>query len=221
MMVDSFFFVFFFLLVGHWLWFWQWWLSQVSNNPHVLVLFVCTWMVYKWSHTICHVFYSFVHGRLPYEKLKPDHVLRSLLLSLPIRKVVSCFTFNLNTSRQTCLQIKLPLVTMFWFFMQIFSNADKAHVATVLRKLGLEDCFDGVICFETLNPNNKSNTCDDKKEITDIIDHPCQSNPDSVVLPKTTVVCKPFEEAFEMAFKLANISPQRTVSGLKAKSPSN
>ncbi|KAI3845729.1 hypothetical protein MKX03_007437 [Papaver bracteatum] len=33
-------------------------------------------------------YHSFVHGRLPYENLKPDPVLRSLLLSLPYRKVV-------------------------------------------------------------------------------------------------------------------------------------
>ncbi|THG04764.1 hypothetical protein TEA_029592 [Camellia sinensis var. sinensis] len=32
-------------------------------------------------------YHSFVHGRLPYENLKPDPVLRSLLLNLPIRKV--------------------------------------------------------------------------------------------------------------------------------------
>jgi putative hydrolase of the HAD superfamily len=34
-------------------------------------------------------YHSFVHGRLPYENLKPDPVLRSLLLNLPYRKVVS------------------------------------------------------------------------------------------------------------------------------------
>lgn len=34
-------------------------------------------------------FCSFVHGRLPYELLRPDPVLRGLLLSLPVRKVVS------------------------------------------------------------------------------------------------------------------------------------
>ncbi|CAK8536072.1 unnamed protein product [Lathyrus sativus] len=28
-------------------------------------------------------FHSFVHGRLPYNLLKPDHVLRGILLSLP------------------------------------------------------------------------------------------------------------------------------------------
>ncbi|KAF2288662.1 hypothetical protein GH714_010078 [Hevea brasiliensis] len=32
-------------------------------------------------------YHSYVHGRLPYGNLKPDPVLRSLLLSLPIRKV--------------------------------------------------------------------------------------------------------------------------------------
>ncbi|KAI3768105.1 hypothetical protein L2E82_18537 [Cichorium intybus] len=32
-------------------------------------------------------YHSFVHGRFPYENLKPDPVLRSLLLNLPIRKV--------------------------------------------------------------------------------------------------------------------------------------
>ncbi|KAG5238232.1 hypothetical protein OIU76_014738 [Salix suchowensis] len=136
-------------------------------------------------------YHRFVHGRLPYERLKPDNVLRSLLLSLPIRKV-------------------------------IFSNADKAHVAKVLSRLGLEDCFDGVICFETLNPCNYEgiNSSDEngvrrpsytsRRQILDIIEHPRQS--DSVpVLQETPVVCKPFEDAFEQAFKLANINPRKTV----------
>ncbi|CAN6206211.1 unnamed protein product [Urochloa humidicola] len=33
-------------------------------------------------------FHACVHGRLPYEKLKPDPVLRQLLLSLPQRKII-------------------------------------------------------------------------------------------------------------------------------------
>ena len=44
-------------------------------------------------------YHSFVHGRLPYENLKPDPVLRSLLLSLPIRKVVS---FSVLKQSFTC-----------------------------------------------------------------------------------------------------------------------
>uniref|UniRef100_A0A7N0UW82 Uncharacterized protein n=1 Tax=Kalanchoe fedtschenkoi TaxID=63787 RepID=A0A7N0UW82_KALFE len=76
---------------------------------------------YKFDDDEFHAYY--VHGRLPYHKLKPDPVLRNLLLSMPQRKI-------------------------------IFTNADKDHVGKVLTKLGLEDCFEGVICFETLNPYN-------------------------------------------------------------------
>ncbi|KAL8549189.1 hypothetical protein ACS0TY_008151 [Phlomoides rotata] len=104
-------------------------------------------------------YHSFVHGRLPYEWLKPDHTLRNLLHSLPIRKV-------------------------------IFSNANEAHVAKVLQRLGLEDCFDDIVCFETLNPKVEN---------------------DSKELPKTPVVCKPHENAFEQAFKIAEINPHKTL----------
>ncbi|KAI3667177.1 hypothetical protein L6452_42226 [Arctium lappa] len=41
-------------------------------------------------------FHAFVHGTLPYHLLKPDLVLRNLLLSMPQRKIVSCFE-TLNT----------------------------------------------------------------------------------------------------------------------------
>lgn len=33
-------------------------------------------------------FHAYVHGKLPYETLKPDPVLRNLLLSMPQRKIV-------------------------------------------------------------------------------------------------------------------------------------
>ncbi|XP_017982208.1 PREDICTED: uncharacterized protein LOC108663187 [Theobroma cacao] len=129
-------------------------------------------------------YHSFVHGRLPYENLKPDPVMRSLLLSLPIRKV-------------------------------IFSNGDDVHVAKVLRKLGLEDCFERVISFETLNPINGSSTSDGEDslklralsaKILDATNLPCQS-----ALPESPIICKPFENAFEQAFKIANINPQKTL----------
>ncbi|KAJ7961403.1 Haloacid dehalogenase-like hydrolase [Quillaja saponaria] len=148
-------------------------------------------------------YHSFVHGRLPYENLKPDPVLKSLLLSLPYRKV-------------------------------IFTNADKVHAVKVLSRLGLEDCFEGIICFETLNPTHKSTVSDDEddldfvgsstavmtnssttinggsSEIFDIIGHFAQPNP-SGVLPKTPIICKPSEPAIEKALKIANIDPQRTL----------
>ncbi|KAK1365425.1 Suppressor of disruption of TFIIS [Heracleum sosnowskyi] len=143
-------------------------------------------------------YHSFVHGRLPYENLKPDPVLRSLLLSLPIRKV-------------------------------IFTNADKVHAAKVLRILGLEDCFEGIICFETLNPTYKSAASDGeddiqftgprsssnmtkcKTEIFDIVHHISQPNDLGSVLPKSPIVCKPSEHAIEKALKISNINPQKTL----------
>ncbi|KAL2481555.1 Haloacid dehalogenase-like hydrolase (HAD) superfamily protein [Abeliophyllum distichum] len=143
-------------------------------------------------------YHSFVHGRLPYENLKPDPVLRSLLLSLPIRKV-------------------------------IFTNADKIHAMEVLKRLGLEDCFEGIICFETLNPTHKGTISDDEDDIEflgtaefsrplskspkifDIIGHFSQPNAGPAGLPKTPIVCKPSESAIEKALKIANIDPYRTL----------
>ncbi|KAL3336116.1 hypothetical protein AABB24_032045 [Solanum stoloniferum] len=109
-------------------------------------------------------YHSFVHGRLPYELLKHDHVLRNLLHSLPVRKV-------------------------------IFSNANEAHVAKVLSRLGLEDCFDDIVCFETVNPTNNGSVQDNSNGVS----------------PRSLIVCKPFEEAYEQAFKIANINPQKTL----------
>ncbi|XP_028089908.1 uncharacterized protein LOC114290214 [Camellia sinensis] len=54
-------------------------------------------------------YHSFVHGRLPYENLKPDPVLRSLLLNLPIRKVVSPFVTNPE-------HLKIIIVDLFSYF---------------------------------------------------------------------------------------------------------
>ncbi|XP_062084990.1 suppressor of disruption of TFIIS-like [Humulus lupulus] len=122
-------------------------------------------------------FHSFVHGRLPYNLLKPDHVLRSLLLSIPIPKV-------------------------------IFTNADKNHAARALSRLGLEDCFQDIICFETLNPNYKEvmpAVSNDEIELG-----PSSNNGDSA-LPKTPVVCKPFDNSFDEVFKMLKINPQRAV----------
>ena len=34
---------------------------------------------------------------------------------------------------------------------------------------------------------------------------------DDLVLAKTPVICKPFEEAFQKVFEMAKINPQRTV----------
>jgi putative hydrolase of the HAD superfamily len=114
-------------------------------------------------------YHSFVHGRLPYENLKPDPVLKNLLLSMPQRKI-------------------------------IFTNSDKVHAAKVLNRLGLEDCFEGIICFDTLNPPN----------ITESNNEWGMPTVNSTV-PKTPIICKPAKEAMEQALRLANADPQRTI----------
>lgn len=147
-------------------------------------------------------YHSFVHGKLPYEHLKPDPVLKSLLLSLPFRKV-------------------------------IFTNADKIHAVKVLSKLGLEDCFEGIICFETLNPTHKNFASEDEDDIAfvgskpmvsninkandinntqifDIISHFANQNV-ATTLPKTPIVCKPSEYAIEQALKIANLDPHKII----------
>ncbi|KAK8651184.1 hypothetical protein V6N13_140796 [Hibiscus sabdariffa] len=143
-------------------------------------------------------YHSFVHGRLPYENLRPDPSLKSLLQTLPLRKI-------------------------------IFTNADRVHAVKALSKLGLEDCFEGIICFETLNRTHKNTVSDDEddieflgsatatttdaprsRQIFDIVDHFAHPN-NGATLPKTPIVCKPQESAIERALKIAKINPQRTL----------
>ncbi|XP_052206125.1 uncharacterized protein C24B11.05-like isoform X2 [Diospyros lotus] len=132
-------------------------------------------------------YHSYVHGRLPYDDiLKPDPVLKYLLQSLPIRKV-------------------------------IFSNANKEHVDQVLGRLGLKECFDQVICFETLNPINKRNRIGEEDESnpstilgtnTNFVNESSEHN---TVPPKPLVACKPSEVSFELALKTAQINPKKTL----------
>ncbi|XP_050368745.1 uncharacterized protein LOC126786835 [Argentina anserina] len=124
-------------------------------------------------------YHSFVHGRLPYKVLRPDHVLRSLLVSLPHRKL-------------------------------IFSNGDKVHVAKTLGILGLKDCFEGVICFETLNPTNNNEASQFRSGCREYFDHSSLFDAGSE-LPVTPIICKPFANAYEEAFQQANVNPQRTL----------
>ncbi|XP_039118431.1 uncharacterized protein C24B11.05 isoform X1 [Dioscorea cayenensis subsp. rotundata] len=118
-------------------------------------------------------FHAYVHGKLPYENLKPDLVLRNLLLSMPQRKI-------------------------------IFTNADREHAAKVLNKLGLEDCFEGVICFETLNPSVVPGNTDEQIDSTD-------SNAQEYSNGKSPIICKPSLEAMQAAIKIANIDPKKTI----------
>ncbi|XP_023910776.1 uncharacterized protein C24B11.05 isoform X2 [Quercus suber] len=133
-------------------------------------------------------FHAYVHGRLPYDALKPDLVLRNLLLSMPQRKI-------------------------------IFTNADKAHVSQVLSRLGLEDCFEGIICFETLNPPQEPVGCIDVPVDNSVLSGDAPE-PESYSIglteggsfnSKSRILCKPSVEAIEAAIQLANIDPKKTI----------
>ncbi|XVF38195.1 hypothetical protein REPUB_Repub20aG0079000 [Reevesia pubescens] len=103
-------------------------------------------------------YHDFVHGRLPYDVIKPDPQLRNLLRCITQRKI-------------------------------IFTNSDRIHAIKVLKRLGLDDCFDQILCFETLNPN----------------------------LPKATrpdefpVVLKPSMNAMKIALDVSHVDPHRTL----------
>ena len=65
-----------------------------------------------------------------------------------------------------------------------------------------------IICFESLNPTKKK-IIDDNINIEDV---PSQPNGNSELLaPKSWIICKPLENAFEQAFKIASINPKKTV----------
>lgn len=128
-------------------------------------------------------FHAIVHGRLPYDNLRPDPVLRTLLLSIPQRKI-------------------------------IFTNSDRAHVEEVVRRLGLQDCFEGIICFETLNP--PALPCNDLRNSSDSISDEPSSDLDDLnesdgFRPKSPILCKPSIEAMEAAIRVANVDPKKTI----------
>lgn len=83
----------------------------------------------------------------------------------------------------------------------IFTNADKAHADKVLKALGLEDVFEGIICFGTFNSPAK-----------DI--QVCQGANDDVNIKFDTsvpIVCKPAIECFQEAIQLMQLNPSKTL----------
>ncbi|KAJ6771583.1 HALOACID DEHALOGENASE-LIKE HYDROLASE [Salix koriyanagi] len=103
-------------------------------------------------------YHSFVHGRLPYDLIKPDSQLRNLLRSITQRKI-------------------------------IFTNSDRSHAIMALKRLGIEDCFDQIICFETMNPNLSKSTSPDE----------------------FPVLLKPSVDAMKVALRVADVDPRRTL----------
>jgi hypothetical protein len=93
----------------------------------------------------------------------------------------------------------------------VFTNGDRAHASRALKRLGIEDCFEGVVCFETLNPTSPPPVPAQELEIFDLMKHLAHPQP-GVQLPKSPILCKPSREAMLQALKVASINPQTTVS---------
>ncbi|XP_056694310.1 uncharacterized protein [Spinacia oleracea] len=73
--------------------------------------------------------------------------------------------------------------------LRIFTNSDRVHAKKALNRLGIGDCFEQIICFETLNPNLSMAT-----------------RPDEI-----PVVLKPSIDAIQIAISAADINPHRTL----------
>jgi len=68
----------------------------------------------------------------------------------------------------------------------------------VLKKLGLEDCFEGIICFETINRHPEF-----AKD---------QHSDSDVAASQPLIVCIPSQEAMRRAILLAEVDPAKTVN---------
>ncbi|KAK4266353.1 hypothetical protein QN277_027293 [Acacia crassicarpa] len=71
----------------------------------------------------------------------------------------------------------------------IFTNSDRIHAMKVLNRLGISDCFQQIICFETMNPNLCNAT-----------------RPDEF-----PVLLKPSPEAMKIALRAAQVDPRRSL----------
>ncbi|CAI9756051.1 unnamed protein product [Fraxinus pennsylvanica] len=85
--------------------------------------------------------------------------------------------------------------------IKIFTNADEVHAAQVLSRLGLQDCFQGVMCFETLNPPMGLGHVSSIEGMNEV----------QIENVETQVLCKPSVQAMEAAIAIAKGDPKKTV----------
>ncbi|XP_057771737.1 uncharacterized protein LOC130991500 [Salvia miltiorrhiza] len=71
----------------------------------------------------------------------------------------------------------------------IFTNSDRIHAMKALDRLGISDCFEKIICFETMNPGLWK----------------------QARLDEYPVVLKPSMEAMRIAVDAADVDPRRTL----------
>eukprot|EP00963_Diacronema_lutheri_P001559 scaffold102_cov340-Pavlova_lutheri.AAC.16 len=110
--------------------------------------------------------HSHVHGQLPYEKV---------------------------IQRDERLRAVLERIPAKKY---VFTNADRQHADTVLQQLGIENCFHGIICFESIQENFK-----------ELLKTAAVA---AGMLGGAKVVCKPSKLAFELALRQAgNPDPRK------------
>lgn len=73
----------------------------------------------------------------------------------------------------------------------IFTNSDRVHAMKALSLLGIDDCFEQIICFETMNPNLFNKKSSSPQEFP--------------------VVLKPSLDAINIAIDVAEVDPSRTL----------
>lgn len=92
----------------HLLWYLvQKWKIQFKKNRLSLLFLQLQALDYEFDND---EFHEYVHGRLPYELLKPDPVLRSLLLSISQRKIVCqilFLTYSFDLFNSICIDHQL------------------------------------------------------------------------------------------------------------------
>ena len=82
-------------------------------------------------------------------------------------------------------------------------------MATVLSRLRLEGCFEGIVCFKTLNPREPSNS--DKAGVDTFCGAGFFHRDDAGrALEESLIVWKLFEDAFKIDFKIAGGNPHKT-----------
>jgi hypothetical protein len=84
----------------------------------------------------------------------------------------------------------------------------------------LEDCFEAIICFETLNPPLEPVDCMDVPDGDAVLAGDYSPEVNAIGLTggtrlsfssKSRILCKPSVEAIEAAIQIANIDPKKTV----------
>eukprot|EP00850_Spirogloea_muscicola_P007008 SM000034S12762 [mRNA] locus=s34:646324:649661:+ [translate_table: standard] len=149
---------------------------------------------------VCLIF--FVHGRLPYEVLRPDPSLRTLLLSMKQRRLI--FT---NADHPHAMKV-LRLLGVEDLFEAIISfetlyNHNTEQV-TATASLVTPEGTGVVSTYKTADQQQEDRV---KQKVLQYSEQSVPAEGSSTV----RIICKPDAEAFRLALQLANATPHQTM----------